>query len=312
MEDELTPSGTDSDRRFEVDSWRRDVTALLDPASTRRERRKDLEGKQRVTQRVRPKTAASKRQNGWMDLPGRPSSAPLIPEPKDVRPGTYTLLRDVVPQRRAALDARPAGNVIKAGAPFFVIRTALVRDKNGEGILRVKDASRGWISTIDRSGRYINSRTGRHEDADERLEEKESIEKQREAVQLAAAMGGALEDECVSPWKSSASQWWAALDRRDLDERLAAAREAELSHAHPTAVTSSLRSLNADIGVSLRDELDECFGCGDLSRVEAVLERAAQHAEEVQREQMGMVVRMLCAYAGKQYVLTKLATPQSV
>jgi hypothetical protein len=309
VEGEPVPSETGSTQQFDVDSWQRNVVALLDPATTRRERRKDLEAnQQRARRRTRFKTAAP-------TLQGRPNSAPLVPEPKDVRPGTYTLLRDVVPQRAAALGSRPAesGEVIKAGAPFFVVRTALVRDKHGEGILRVKDASRGWISTIDRTGRYINSRTGRHEDTGERLQAKQSVEEQQDALQLAAAKGGALEGEGASPWVSSGSQWWAAQDRRVLDERLAAAREAELLHAHPIAagLTSSPQALNENIRVSLRDELDECFGCGDFSRVKAALDRAEQHKEEVQREQMGMVVRMLSAYAGEWPTPTSCEASQS-
>ena len=290
-------------QRLDVDRWRQDVTAMLDPATARRERRKELES-QRAKQRGCPKSAAS------MRLPSeRPASAPaLIPEPTAVPPGTYTLLRDVVPQERAELDSRPedGGNIIRAGAPFFVVQTALVRDRNGEGILRVKDASRGWISTIDRTGRYINSRTGRHEDATDKLEAQHELEDQRKAMQLAAAKGAALVGEGSPPWVSSGSRWWAAQDRRKLDQRLAAAREAELSHRHPTTDELTTSRGNAEprdedvengAPLSLRDELDQCFGCGDLVRVEAALGRAEQHKDEVQREQMGMVVRMLSVYA---------------
>ena len=340
-------------QRFDVDRWRQDVTAALDPASARRERRKELES-QRAKQRGRPKSAASTRVRSE-----RPASAPalipeptavrpgtslslsralslslslspslppclppclppslpislllslsLITEPAAVRPGTYTLLRDVVPQERAELDSRPedGGNLIRAGAPFFVVQTALARDRNGEGILRVKDASRGWISTIDRTGRYINSRTGRHEDATDKLEAKHEFEDQREAMQLAGAKGAALVGEKSPPWVSSGSRWWAAQDRQKLDQRLAAARGAELSRSHPTTdgpvATNALEALGEDVDtcrhLSLRDELDQCFGCGDLVRVEAALGRAEQHKDEVQREQMGMVVRMLSVYA---------------
>ena len=84
-------------------------------------------------------------------------------------------------------------------------------------------------------------------------------------------------------------------------------------HAHPIAagLTSSPQALNENIRVSLRDELDECFGCGDFSRVKAALDRAEQHKEEVQREQMGMVVRMLSAYAGEWPTPTSCEASQS-
>jgi hypothetical protein len=288
--------------------WCQDVSSLLDPAAERRERRAELD-RRRAERLQRPQSAAcvpdgrsrGSSRGAAKGAHQRPASAPpIITEVSEVRPGTYTLLRDVVPQKYAALDSRPkdGGQTIRAGAPFFVVKTALVHDHCGEGILRVKDASRGWISTIDRGGRNINSHTGRHEDRDELREAQREQEDEREERQMAAAKGAALEGEGSPPWISSVGGWWAGKDRRVMDERLAAAREAERRRVQPAEDSDEARQpRTADSGVSLRDELDNCFGCGDLARVEAGLARAEQRKEQVEREGMGMVVRMLTVYA---------------
>ena len=105
-------------------------------------------------------------------------------------------------------------------------------------------------------------------------------------------------EKAPPPWTSSAGEWWASKDRRTLDKRLATAREAEQRRAQPAEHTVfAQQTPAADCGVSLRDELDDCFGCGDLARVEAALTRAQTCQGHVEREGMGMVVRMLATYA---------------
>ena len=312
--------------RTEARDWRQEVSELLDPGTKARHRREEL--RRRRGERLRPRSAAalSARSNGAAAGAGRlrPGSAPpLVPEPEEVRPGTYTLLRDVVPQRDAALDSAPqdGGKPIKAGAPFFVVRTRLVYDSRGEGHLRVKDASCGWISTIDRGGRVISSHTGRHEDDEEELEAQREREDEEEREGRRGGRG-AVKDDGPALWaaRSSKSTWWVDKDRRSLDDRLAAVRDAERRRLLPPEVLEQAEHAAAgglDSGAGLRDELgkctslprhnlisnrllvvaDDCFGCGDLERVEAGLARADRRAEQVEREGMVMAVRMLRTYA---------------
>ena len=242
--------------------------------------------------------------------------AALIAEPAPVQRGTYTLLRDVVPQRAAALDSLPNTEgadgqplTLKAGAPFFVETSQVVLDHRGEAVIRCQDA-RGWVSTIDRGGRVLCPRTGRHEAAAEREEAAELAAAAAERARTKGARGKPLPGEGEAPFTSSESVWWAKKDRRALDQRLEAAREAELGRrGGGSAVTAVVQA-----ALPLRDELDDCFGtarrssqtrpeepttltaarvvagCGDLVRVEAALARAAQRQAEVDREGMGMIV----------------------
>lgn len=285
---------------YEERRWQ-EARCLLDPSAERDARREEIDRSraERWATRQRPRSAVA---HGARSRAQRPISAPssIVAQVSAVRPGTYTLLRDVVPQLHAALNSRPKGDgkTIHTGAPFFVVRTAVVHDQRGGRILRVKDASRGWISTVDHTGRNIHSHTGRHEDHEELCEAQRELDEEQDQRHENAAKGAALDVEGSSPWISSAGGWWASKDRRVLDERLAAATTAERQRAQPAENAElSQNPCTSDCGVSLRDELDDCFGCGNLVRVDAALARAQACHEEVEHKGMGMVVRMLATYA---------------
>ena len=257
---------------WELD-WQQRVSALLDPAVARRERRQELQQQRRSRLRRvrRPQSAAAaaardrdkERRLGRVRRGSVPAArAALIAEPASVQRGTYTLLRDVVPQRAAALDSLPNTEgadgqplTLKAGAPFFVDTSQVVLDHRGEAVIRCQDA-RGWVSTIDRGGRVICPRTGRHEAAAEREEAAELAAAAAERARTKGARGKPLPGEGQAPFTSSESVWWAKKDRRALDQRLEAAREAELGRRDGGSASTAV----VQAALPLRDELDDCFG----------------------------------------------------
>ena len=111
-------------------------------------------------------------------------AAPAVPVPagylsRPVKPGTYTLLRDITPQQGSALGSEPLEMPMLAGEAVRVTQSVLVpvsassSSDNADMVVRVFAEGKrcnGWISpneSLAKGGRVFHTHLGRHEDRPE-------------------------------------------------------------------------------------------------------------------------------------------------